>query len=151
MLFLSSYAPKYNTAYRSRERVVQALYQYMVSGGEVLKIEQQFLNQKSGKISKAFFSNLFLNILKNRTELDALIAPTISREADELGTVEQAVLYLGAYELKNSIEVPYKVVINEALEIAKLYGAEFSILRHLIAYIDIVPAPHALWIDAWEL
>jgi N utilization substance protein B len=96
----------------------------MVSGGEVLKIEQQFLNQKSGKISKAFFSNLFLNILKNRTELDALIAPTISREADELGTVEQAVLYLGAYELKNSIEVPYKVVINEALEIAKLYGAE---------------------------
>ncbi len=110
--------------HRSRERVVQALYQYMVSGGEVLKIEQQFLNQKSGKISKAFFSNLLLNILKNRTELDALIAPTISREADELGTVEQAVLYLGAYELKNSIEVPYKVVINEALEIAKLYGAE---------------------------
>jgi N utilization substance protein B len=42
----------------------------------------------------------------------------------ELGTVEQAVLYLGAYELKNSIEVPYKVVMNEALEIAKLYGAE---------------------------
>ncbi|AYQ56858.1 Transcription termination protein NusB [Bathymodiolus thermophilus thioautotrophic gill symbiont] len=110
--------------HRSRERVVQALYQYIVSGGEVLKIEQQFLNQKSGKISKAFFSNLFINILKNRTELDALIAPTISREANELGTVEQAVLYLGAYELQNSIEVPYKVVINEALEVAKLYGAE---------------------------
>ncbi|MBT6966954.1 MAG: N utilization substance protein B, partial [Candidatus Thioglobus sp.] len=58
------------------------------------------------------------------TELDALIAPTISRETDELGSVEHAVLYLGAYELKNSIEVPYKVVINEALEITKLYGAE---------------------------
>ena len=110
--------------HRSRERVVQALYQYMVSGGEVLQIEQQFLNQKNGKISKAFFSNLFINILKSRTELDKLIAPAISREADELGTVEQAVLYLGAYELKNNIEVPYKVVINEALEIAKLYGAD---------------------------
>ena len=109
---------------RSRERVVQALYQYMVSGGEVLKIEQQFLNQKQGKISKAFFSNLFINILKNRNELDELISPTIHRETDELGAVEHAILYLGAYELQNSIEVPYKVVINEALEIAKLYGAE---------------------------
>ncbi|MDC9726576.1 MAG: transcription antitermination factor NusB [Candidatus Thioglobus sp.] len=110
--------------HRSRERVVQAIYQYTVSGGEVLQIEQQFLNQKEGKISKAFFSNLFINILKNRTQLDELIAPTLSRETDELGAVEHAILYLGAYELQNSIEVPYKVVINEALEIAKLYGAE---------------------------
>ena len=109
---------------RSRERVVQALYQYLVSGGEVLQIEQQFLNQKEGKISKAFFSNLFLNILKNLTLLDELIAPTITRETDELGSVEHAVLYLGAYELKFSAEVPYKVVINEAVTVAKLYGAE---------------------------
>jgi len=109
---------------RSRERVVQALYQYLVSGGEVLQIEQQFLNQKEGKISKAFFSNLFLNILKNLTLLDELIAPTITRETDELGSVEHAVLYLGAYELKFSVEVPYKVVINEAVVVAKLYGAE---------------------------
>lgn len=110
--------------HRSRERIVQALYQYMLSGGEVLQIEQQFLNQKNGKISKAFFSDLFINILKNRTELDKLIAPTISRDIKELGTVEHAILYLGTYELKNNIEVPYKVVINEALEIAKTYGAE---------------------------
>ena len=109
---------------RSRERVVQAVYQYLVSGGEVLQIEQQFLNQKEGKISKAFFSNLFINILKNLTLLDELIAPTISRETDELGSVEHAVLYLGAYELKFSAEVPYKVVINEAVVVAKLYGAE---------------------------
>ncbi|SMM98582.1 Transcription termination protein NusB [uncultured Candidatus Thioglobus sp.] len=109
---------------RSRERVVQAVYQYLISGGEVLKIEQQFLNQKSGKISKAFFSNLFLGILKNREALDTLIAPTINRDTDELGAVEHSVLYLGVYELQNSIEVPYKVVINEALEIAKTYGAE---------------------------
>ncbi|SFV78116.1 Transcription termination protein NusB [hydrothermal vent metagenome] len=109
---------------RSRERVVQAVYQYLVSGGEVLQIEQQFLNQKEGKISKAFFSNLFINILKNLTLLDELIAPTISRETDELGSVEHAVLYLGAYELKFSAEVPYKVVINEAVTVAKLYGAE---------------------------
>jgi N utilization substance protein B len=110
--------------HRSRERVVQALYQYMLSGGEVLQIEQQFLKQTEVKFSKAFFSNLFINILKSRTALDELIAPTISREMEGLGSVEHAVLYLGAYELKNSIEVPYKVVINEALEVAKLYGAQ---------------------------
>ena len=109
---------------RSRERVVQALYQYLVSGGEVLKIEQQFLNQKEGKISKAFFSELFLNIVKNLSTLDEVIAPTLDRDTDELGSVEHAVLYLGAYELQNSIEVPYKVVINEALELAKRFGAE---------------------------
>ncbi|SMN12138.1 Transcription termination protein NusB [uncultured Candidatus Thioglobus sp.] len=109
---------------RSRERVVQAVYQYLISGGEVLKIEQQFLNQKSGKISKAFFSTLFLGILKNQEALDTLIAPTLDRNTDELGAVEHSVLYLGVYELQNSIEVPYKVVINEALEIAKTYGAE---------------------------
>ncbi|SFV87108.1 Transcription termination protein NusB [hydrothermal vent metagenome] len=110
--------------HRSRERVVQALYQYEISGGEMLQIEQHFLNQKKGKISKAFFSDLFKGILRSRTELDELIAPTISRDTEELGAVEHAVLYLGVYELKNSIEVPYKVVINEALEVAKTFGAE---------------------------
>lgn len=110
--------------HRSRERVVQALYQYEISGGEILQIEQHFLNQKKGKISKAFFSDLFINILKSRTDLDKLIAPTISLDTEELGIVEHAILYLGAYELKNSIKVPYKVVINEALEIAKTYGAK---------------------------
>lgn len=109
---------------RARERVVQALYQYLVSGGEVLQIEQQFLSQKEGKISKSFFSNLLINILKHRTELDALIAPFISRDIDKLGSVERAVLYLGTYELKYSMEVPYKVVINETLDLAKLYGAQ---------------------------
>ncbi len=109
---------------RTRERIVQALYQYLLSGGEIAQIEQQFLKQKQGKISKTFFSNLFINIVNNRTELDSLIAPTISRAIDELGGVEHAILYLGTYELKFSPEVPYKVVINEALELAKLYGAQ---------------------------
>lgn len=109
---------------RSRERVIQALYQYLVSGGEALQIEQQFLNQKQGKISKAFFSNLLINILKNRSLLDEIITPTISRGTEQLGPVEHAILYLGTYELKFSPEVPYKVVINESLELAKLYAAE---------------------------
>ena len=106
---------------RSRARVVQALYQWLVSGENIKKIEQQFLNQKEGKISKAFFSNLLLNIPKNIAALEDIIHPTLDRDIGELGPTEKAILYLGVYELKFQPEVPYKVVINEAVELAKLY------------------------------
>ena len=111
---------------RSRARVVQALYQWLVSGENIKKIEQQFLNQKEGKISKAFFSNLLINIPKNIAALEDFIHPTLDRDIGELGPTEKAILYLGVYELKFQPEVPYKVVINEAVELAKLYGAEGS-------------------------
>ena len=109
---------------RSRARVVQALYQWLTSGGEIVQIEQQFLNQKEGKISKAFFSNLILNIPKNISVLDEIIEPSLDRDFSELGPTEKAVMYLAVYELKFQLEVPYKVVINEAVELSKLYGAE---------------------------
>ena len=111
---------------RSRARVVQAIYQWLLSGEDIKKIEQQFLNQKEGKISKAFFSNLLINIPKNITFLDEIVQPSIDRDIGELGPTEKAILYLGVYELKFQPEVPYKVVINEAVELAKLYGAEGS-------------------------
>ena len=111
---------------RSRARVVQALYQWLVSGEDIKKIEQQFLNQKEGKISKSFFSNLLLNIPKNISSIEKIILPTLERDISELGPTEKAILYLGTYELKFQPEVPYRVVINEAVELAKLYGAEGS-------------------------
>ena len=111
---------------RSRARVVQAIYQWLLSGEDIKKIEQQFLNQKEGKISKAFFSNLLLNIPKNISLLEDIILPSLDRSVDELGPTEKAILYLGVYELKFQLEVPYRVVINEAVELAKLYGAEGS-------------------------
>ena len=67
---------------------------------------------------------MFLNIPKNITLLDEIIEPSLDRGVDELGTTEQAILYLGVYELKFQPEVPYKVVINEAVGLTKLYGAE---------------------------
>ena len=109
---------------RSRARVVQALYQWLVSGDDLVEIEKQFLNQKEGKISKAFFSNLFINIPKNILLLDEMIGSSLDRSIDELGPTERAILYLGVYELKFQPEVPYKVVINEAVELTKLYGAD---------------------------
>jgi len=109
---------------RSRARVVQALYQWLTSGGEIVQIEQQFLNQKEGKISKSFFSNLILNIPKNISVLDEIIEPSLDRDFSELGPTEKAVMYLAVYEIKFQTEVPYKVIINEAVELTKLYGAD---------------------------
>jgi N utilization substance protein B len=112
----------------SRARVVQALYQWLLSGDDLGKIEEQFLKREEPyppyKFSKAYFSNLFLNIPKNITLLDEIIEPSLDRGVDELGATERAILYLGVYELKFQPEVPYKVVINEAVELTKLYGAE---------------------------
>ncbi len=112
----------------SRARVVQALYQWLVSVEDLGEIEEQFLSKKEPyppyKISKAFFSNLFLNIPKNITLLDEIIEPSLDRDIEELGPTEHAVLYVGTYELKFQPEVPYKVVINEAVELTKLYGAD---------------------------
>ena len=112
----------------SRAIVVQALYQWLVSNEDLETIEDQFLSKKEPyppyKISKAFFSNLFLNIPKNIALLDEIIKPSLDRDIDELGPTEHAVLYVGTYELKFQPEVPYKVVINEAVELTKLYGAD---------------------------
>ena len=114
----------------SRELVLQALCQWLISGEELSQIEQQFLNKirskrkRDNNISKKFFSNLFLNIPKKISILDQIIVASLTRDLIEIGPTEKAALYIGVYELKFQPEVPYKVVINEAVRLTKLYGAE---------------------------
>ncbi len=114
----------------SRQLVLQALCQWLISGGELSEIEKQFLTEIKSKrkrdsdISKKFFSNLFLNIPKKISILDEIIEPSLNRDIIELGPTEKAVMYLAVYELKFQPEVPYKVVINEAVRLARLFGAE---------------------------
>ena len=83
---------------RSRARAVQAIYQWLVSGENIKKIEQQFLNQKEGKISKAFFSNLIINITKNIIVLDEIVQPSIDRDIGELGPTAVSYTHLRAHE-----------------------------------------------------
>lgn len=109
---------------RSRLYVVQALYQWQVAGGDVVDLEFEFLNKKEGKISKQFFSDLFHGVTKNSSHFDDLIAKYVSRDIEEIGAVEKSILYLGMYELENSIKIPYKVVINECLNLAQDMAAE---------------------------
>ena len=73
-----------------------------------------------------FFDNVFMDIPKIIETLDSHLNPVLDRDSKELDPVEKALLYLGAYELAHRVDVPYKVVINECVELAKLFGATES-------------------------
>ena len=111
---------------KSRERAVQALYQFFISGDDIVDIEKQFLEQKKTKISKTFFTLLLRGSVKEKIELEKLISEFSERKLDEIAPVEKAILYVGLFELKNVLQTPLKVVLNEAVEIAKLFGADGS-------------------------
>ena len=108
---------------KARTLVMQALYQWHISKSEPLEIEAQFHEQNGGKIDWKYFSEVFLEIAKQQEALDKLISPLLDRELKSLDPVERALLYLGAFELANRIDIPYRVVINECVELAKTFGA----------------------------
>ena len=108
---------------KARTLVMQALYQWHISKSEPLEIEAQFHEQNGGKIDWEYFSEVFLEIAKQQEALDKLISPLLDRELKSLDPVERALLYLGAFELANRIDIPYRVVINECVELAKTFGA----------------------------
>jgi N utilization substance protein B len=109
--------------HRARELAIQGIYQWRVTGGEVATIEKQIQNEKNiGRFDKELFSKLLCGSLAKHVDIEALVVPYLDRPLDELSPVEYAVLLLGAFELSQNIEVPYKVVINEAVELAKTFG-----------------------------
>lgn len=110
---------------RARRYAVQALYEWQVSGNSPKEIEQQFLiEHHSRKFDRAYFNELLQGITEQVEELDAEISPLTDRPYNEIGIVEKAVLRLGSFELKNRIDIPYRVVINEAIELTKTFGAD---------------------------
>ena len=86
---------------KSRERAVQALYQFFISGDDIVDIENQFLEQNKTKISKTFFTLLVRGSVKEKIDLEKLISEFSERKLDEIAPVEKAILYVGLFELKN--------------------------------------------------
>ena len=110
---------------RARRYVVQALYEWQVSGNAPKAIEQQFLiEHHTRKFDRPYFHELLIGIADQVEELDAEISPLSERPFKEVDLVEKAILRLGCFELKNRIDIPYRVVINEAIELTKTFGAE---------------------------
>ena len=112
---------------RARECAVQALYAWQLSHNYIADIESQFLaEQDVTDVDIAYFRELYSGTATHAAEMDQLMAPYLSRQLDELGHVERAILRLALFELSKRQDVPYKVAINEAIELAKTFGAEES-------------------------
>ena len=108
---------------RSREFALQGLYQWQLAGTDAATIEQQMSAAKGfGKIDRAYFSALLAGAIREAQRLEQALQPCLDRRYAELSPVERAILLIAAYELENQPDVPYKVVINEAVELAKSYG-----------------------------
>ncbi|MDL5034507.1 transcription antitermination factor NusB [Pelomonas sp. APW6] len=108
---------------RSREFALQALYQWLVTGDEPAAIETHMREQQGfEKCDKAHFDALFNGGVHEASDLDAVLARHVDRKTTELSPIEHGILMIGAYELKHCVDIPYKVAINEAVELAKSFG-----------------------------
>ena len=120
----------------SRWAALQALYAWQLSGIAIAKIESDLLDgtfqelseQNTIKISfdKDYVHELLTQISAKADELDALILPHLDRPINEVHAIEHAILWIAIYELSNRLEIPYKVIINEAILLAKQFGAQDS-------------------------
>jgi len=110
---------------RARRLATQGLYEWQISDNKPSEIETQYLIEKeTDKVDIEYFRELISKVPLHCEELDSQIAPLISRPLDEVDPVELAVLRLGTYELLYHPEVPYRVIINEAVELVKMFGAD---------------------------
>ena len=108
---------------RSREFALQGLYQWQLAGTDAATIERQMSEAKGfDKIDRPYFSALLAGSIREAQHLEQSLQPHLDRKCAELSPVEHAILLIAAYELANQPDVPYKVVINEAVELAKSYG-----------------------------
>ncbi len=109
----------------ARHKAVQALYQWQVSGQDVSSIAGQFReDQDLRKLDIDYFEELLHQVPARLGELEAAIAPLLDRGLAEVDPVERAILRIGTYELQFHPDIPYRVVINEAIEMAKTFGGE---------------------------
>ncbi len=121
----------------ARELAVQGLYQWQLTGKPVATLEAEFRSQVADEdledhenwhkvmeiADLALFHELLHNVVRDRAALDESIEPLLDRRLVDLDPIELAILRLGAYELSRRLEVPYRVVISEGVELAKSFGA----------------------------
>jgi N utilization substance protein B len=107
----------------SRELCLRALYQRQLTGADLARLlamgeEDEIFPRANGP----FFATLLAGVLEQSDTLELALAPFLDRPVDQLSPIERGCLLIGAYELTHSLDVPYRVVINEAVELAKRYG-----------------------------
>ncbi|HZY19506.1 MAG TPA: transcription antitermination factor NusB [Ramlibacter sp.] len=108
---------------RAREFALQALYQHLVGRNDAQSIDH-FTRDLSGfhKADSAHYDALLHGCIEQAAELDALIVPLLDRKLEEISPIEHAVMWIGAYEFQHCADVPWRVVLNECIELAKEFG-----------------------------
>ena len=111
--------------HQARRLALQALYQWQVTGDDIGDISSQFVTENdSDKYDIDYFRDLFQGVPTHLDELDRELQPLIDRDIERVDLVERAALRLGVYELLHHPEVPFRVIINESVELAKVFGAD---------------------------
>ncbi len=122
----SPQAPKKTgTAQRKKARklILQALYQWQISGSSIAQVEAEFrADNDFDKIDADYFKSVFREIPKMVSDLDKDIEPFLDRPVSDVDPIEMNLLRMGAFEFRHRVDVPYRVVINEAVELAKVFG-----------------------------
>lgn len=112
---------------KARHFGLQALYQWTLSGAALADIEAEFRVDNDFRHTDGdYFSAVLRGVTSDVDAIEALFAPALDRSLDDLDPIERNLLRLGTYELRDRIDVPYKVVINEAVSLAKKFGATES-------------------------
>ena len=110
---------------RARRRALQAIYAWQVSGGNAQQVIAQFAHEQAHEVADLeYFEDLVRGVIKHVGELDAALAAFIDREVEQVDQIERAALRIAAYELLHRPDVPYRVVINEAIDTTKRFGSE---------------------------
>jgi N utilization substance protein B len=116
---------RFESRRRARRRALQALYQWHLTGQEVGEILSQFREEQDfSNVDTELFATLVRKVSKDQADIDEKIQPFLDRPVAQLDVIEHVILSIGAYELLYSIEVPHQVVIDEAINLAKQFGAE---------------------------
>lgn len=118
-------ASKFEPRRRARRRALQALYQWQLNDDSAASIIGQFLEEQNfDEVDIEYFEQLVREVIGQGEALDARLRPHIERSEASLDQMERAILRIGATELLNHPEIPYRVVIDEAVELAHRFGAE---------------------------
>ncbi|MCK3654713.1 N utilization substance protein B [Pasteurellaceae bacterium Macca] len=112
---------------RARECAVQALYSWYISQNSIEQVELNFVTDQEMKgVDMPYFRKLLRGTVENIDAVDTALRPFLDRNETEVDPIERTILRLCAYELKFELDVPYKVAINEGIEVAKVFGSDDS-------------------------
>ncbi|QJC32737.1 transcription antitermination factor NusB [Enterobacteriaceae endosymbiont of Donacia semicuprea] len=130
---------KFTDRYRARKYALQAIYSWQLSKNNFNDIQYYFLNESIEDIKSIdidYFNDLINGVIINSIHLDNVMKPFLSRKLFELGQIEKAILRISSYELINRLDVPYKVVINESIYLAKSFGGVDNSYKFINGVLD---------------